>query len=357
MHRTGFYSFGAAALLCAATSAVALAQEAATTPTGVPGIAVVAPPPPGFDAVNASPSVRAHFAMPPAPDPRISPHEFGVWKRAMSAPQHRETPTVEETGLFHGPLQRFGERHSIAAHSVASQSTNWSGSAVTDPGFSTTTAIVGEFVVPTAHQAFGACTGGWDYSAHWVGIDGDGSNDVLQAGTEADAFCNGSSTMTNYYAWIEWFPHASVKVGSPAIHPGDLIFVEVWSTSATTGNAFIFNISTQTSATYNLTAPRRTTLKSNSVEWIVERPALGTGLTNLMNYLGIAFPEGFAWDTSLSTPTYDWLAADPAAGTLELITMVDNNGSPISTPTPEGPYFLWFADSGSACSTSTGTQC
>jgi hypothetical protein len=29
-----------------------------------------------------------------------------------------------------------------------------------------------EFTVPVAEQAFGGCTGAWDYSSSWVAIDG-----------------------------------------------------------------------------------------------------------------------------------------------------------------------------------------
>jgi Peptidase A4 family len=78
-------------------------------------------------------------------------------------------------------------------------------------------------VVPAAHQAFGACTGGWGYSSLWPGIDGNGGaggSDVLQAGVEVDAYCNGGRTSSFYSAWIEWFPNGSTRVSSPAIHPG-----------------------------------------------------------------------------------------------------------------------------------------
>ncbi|MDQ6714348.1 MAG: G1 family endopeptidase [Candidatus Dormibacteraeota bacterium] len=83
--------------------------------------------------------------------------------------------------------------------------------------------------MPTAQQAFGSCTGGWDYSSHWPGIDGNGSNDVLQAGVEVDAFCSGGTTASFYSAWIEWFPFNETRVSFPDIHPGDLVFIEVWN--------------------------------------------------------------------------------------------------------------------------------
>jgi hypothetical protein len=66
----------------------------------------------------------------------------------------------------------------------------------------------------------------WVYSAQWAGIDGNNSNDVLQAGAEVDAYCNGNTTATYYSAWIEWYPFAETQVSSPVLHPGDLVYVQ-----------------------------------------------------------------------------------------------------------------------------------
>ncbi|MBN4900037.1 hypothetical protein IDG68_14295, partial [Staphylococcus sp. EG-SA-21] len=149
------------------------------------------------------------------------------------------------TGIQHSAIARPkltaagpGDRVSNAV--VTATSTNWSGSAIYSAAHPfRAEAIIGEFVVPTARQRFGACSGGWDYSAQWAGIDGLGSNDVLQAGVEADAYCSGSTTASYYSAWIEWYPYNEVRVSSPAVHPGDLIYVQIWNTTPTTGIAYI----------------------------------------------------------------------------------------------------------------------
>jgi hypothetical protein len=245
----------------------------------------------------------------------------------------------EQTNVFHGPVHKIGSATPLTRNSVATTSTNWSGTSVVNGDFSASAqAVSAQFVVPTARQAFGACTGGWVYSAQWPGIDGNGSNDVLQAGTEADAYCNGTTINTNYYAWIEWYPRASVKVSRPAIHPGDLIFVQ------------------ESSPVYSLTAPRTASLQANSVEWIVERPTIGGGLGNLTNYIDMPWAEGVAWNYTETPPTYYFQGADPSAGTLEVLTMLDNAGNPISVPTVESPNFLWFQDAGSACSVSGSVE-
>jgi hypothetical protein len=350
--KQNLYGVAAAALLAASP---AHGQNAGITPSNVPGIGIVAPPPADFDPINATPAQRAQYHVPPAPDPQAAPHAYAEWVRAMAGLRHRETPTLEQTDIFHGPAQKAGGVEPITTNSVASKSTNWSGTAVLNAGSSQLVAVVGEFVVPTAHQPFGTCTGGWTYAAEWPGIDGDGSKYVLQVGTEADSFCNGSTNRTRYYPWIEWYPAASARVSSPTINPGDLIYIQVWSTSPTNGLAYIYDISTDVAAEYNLTAPAGTTLQGNSVEWIVERPTVGGKLANLSNYIDVPWSSGFAWDQNTLATVY--MGQDPSVGALEVLTMVDNSAQPISTPMIENDNFLWFQNSGSSCGNPTNGMC
>ena len=77
---------------------------------------------------------------------------------------------------------------------VSTTSSNWSGYAVTGANgtFGKNNKFhFSEWVVPVAQQAVGVCNGFWDYSSQWDGFDGFSSGDVLQAGTEADAYCSG----------------------------------------------------------------------------------------------------------------------------------------------------------------------
>jgi peptidase A4-like protein len=70
--------------------------------------------------------------------------------------------------------------------------------------------LTGDWVVPTAQQAFGTCNAAGDYSSSWIGIDGWGSNDVLQAGTASNVYCSGSTATPEYHAWYEWYPYSQV---------------------------------------------------------------------------------------------------------------------------------------------------
>jgi hypothetical protein len=349
--KQNLYGIAAVALLAASLLAPAHGQNATITPSNVPGIGIVAPPPADFDPINATRAQRAQYHVPPAPDPKTAPRAYAEWVRAMAGLRHRENPTLEQTDVFHGPVQRTGGVRPLTANSVSTESLNWSGTVLLNPGFPQEVTVVGEFVVPTAHQPFGTCSGGWTYAAEWPGIDGDKSNDVLQAGTEADAYCNGSTNKTRYYAWTEWYPAASVRVSSPKINPGDLVYIQVWSSSPTTGFAFIYDVSTDVSAEYNLTPPAGTTLQGNSVEWIVERPSVGGKLASLSNYIDVPWSAGSAQD-GITLATVN-MGQDPSVGTLEVLTMVDNSFQAISTPVIENDNFLWFQNSGSSCGNPT----
>ena len=122
--------------------------------------------------------------------------------------------------------------------------------------------------MPVAEQAFGACTGGWDYGSAWNGIDGWGSPDVLQAGVEFDAYCalGGHVKSTYYSAWYEWYPFGEVRIGGFPIAPGDDIFVEVWNTSSTAGHAYLVNYNNNQSVNIAFNAPAGTS-------WSATRPS------------------------------------------------------------------------------------
>lgn len=351
---------------CALATGVQAQVTVPVLPTNVPGVSVVKAPPANFNAVTASAAARAQYAIPPAPDSKTASSAYNEWVKAVSGLNNRAgNPTVELTNIGHGPVQKVGPAVTqqatngtpgeVANNVVTATSGNWSGPSIVNSNKPfATEAIIGEFVVPTARQAFGSCTGGWNYSSMWPGIDGNGSGDVLQAGVEADAYCYNGAKQTLYSAWIEWYPFNETRVSSPAVNPGDVVFVEVWNTSATQGYAYLYNFSTQTGATYALTAPAGTKLVGNSVEWIVERPSVNGGLANLTNYIDTAWPYNIAWNYTASAPTYYYPDYAPAAGTLELISMLDNNSKVISSASPQNYDFLFFTNTGS--SFGTGSQ-
>lgn len=346
---------GAAMVLSGAMLPAAHAQVALPpTPTGFParGVSMVPAPPLGLNPVTASPTVRAQFSIPPAPDKKVAPEAYNLWRTAVSGIHNQVyMPVLTPTHIVNGRVlnNKNGQVSNGVAHPTSS---NWSGPVITQSGNPfAVEAIIGVFVVPTARQAFGSCTGGWDRSSMWPGIDGYGSNDVLQAGVEVDAYCNGSTTSSLYSAWIEWYPFNETRVSSPAIHPGDLVFVEVWNVSPTAGRAYFYNYSTQTAAAYQLTAPSGTTLVGNSIEWIAERPGVNGGLATLTNYVDTSWTHNYAWNYATKAQTYYFpgtALSEPEPYTLSLVTMIDNVGKGISYCAPQNFGFLYCQDYGSA---------
>jgi hypothetical protein len=355
------------ALILAGSQVVtsAHAQNATPGPTAIAppgvvsgepeGVTVVAPPPAGFDPTTASAEDNARYKIPPAPDAKTSPQGYAAWAAAVTPKARRESPVLTKTNITNGPMRGAGSAGPIANNALTTNSYNWSGSAavnISNP--QNKEAIEGYFEVPTAHQAFGVCNGGWDWSSVWPGIDGFNSSDVLQGGVEVDAYCNGGSKSSYYSAWIEWYPFSEVRVSSPAITPGDYLFVEVWNVSPTQGYVYFHDYSSNVTAEYVLTAPSGTTLQGNSVEWVVERPSVG-GLTTLTNYIDVPNTYGIAWDYTNSPTTYYYPNLSPSVGTLYYITMLDNSSKPISTGYGQAYFSLLFEDYGSACGASVTT--
>jgi hypothetical protein len=258
--------------------------------------------------------------------------------------QHSKTrivPKLEQTTIFHGPAKPGKAADPTAVETITapagdvknlSYSYNWSGYVDFGDGIvygpKSFYYIVNDFVVPVAEQA--GCDGGWDWGSAWNGIDGWGSNDVLQSGIEFDALCalGGAIKGTFYSAWYEWYPNGEVRIGGFPIAPGDDMFIETWHTSPTQGYAYLVNYNNNQAVQVGFTAPSGTSLVGNSAEWIVERPSVGGSLTNLTDYKMLPF-----WDAYAYTESYVFY--DIATSTT--VDMLTNSNTLYSYPEYIGP--------------------
>ena len=334
-------------LLALATPLVSIAQHLKPNelPTNLPGATSIAAPPKGFDPFNASDEDLAFNGFPPRPNQYTEAKAYASWAKAINASKTRIAPKLEQTNIYHGPSKGTKNANSSGNVSNMAYSNNWSGyvdfSGATSYGTSSFYYLYSDFIVPPARQAFGACTGGWDFGSSWVGIDGWGSGDVLQAGVEFDAYCLIGITSQYYSAWYEWYPYGEVRISNLAIAPGDEYFVEVWHTSSTQGYAYLVNENTNQAVSIGFTAPSGTHLVGNSAEWITERPGVGGGLATLTNYIADPYWSSFA-------VTESSVVTDPSSASSYPITMLDNAGHPISYPTLLGPSAFVMHDEGSA---------
>ncbi len=328
-------------------------------PTNLPGATTIVAPPAGFDAINASDEDLAYHGFPPRPDQNTSPKAYASWTKAINASKSRIAPRLEQTSVFHGPARQAKSAKAdpnATANAIANASApgsvsdtvysyNWSGY-VNLAGASGRTSgsfyyVYSDFVVPVARQAFGVANGGWDYGSSWVGIDGWGSPDVLQAGVEFDAYASIFGTSTYYSPWYEWYPYGEVRITNLPIAPGDDYFVEVWSTSATQGYAYLVNENTNQAVSIGFTAPAGTYLSGNSAEWIVERPGVNGSLATLTNYIDDVFWSSYG-------VTFNYAAYNPSSASSYPIVGLDNSGNAESYPTLLGPSAFLMQTEGSA---------
>jgi len=358
-HASQYFRVLAAVALVAALCGFSSRARAQTRPssgsagsainlTSIPGTIAYAQPPSGFDPMSASDTELEQYGFPPRPDPESAPQAYALWHKLVSTPQTRiANPQLQPTNTYHRPVQDLTPQSEITTSQASPYtSSNWSGYTVAASAGTFAVdqaAVYTEYIVPIAQQAAGSCSGSWDYSAQWIGFDGFGSGDVLQAGSEANALCAGGNTSTQYYGVYEWYPNGAVKILNFKVKPGDVMGLEVWYTQASpSGHLYFINYTTQKSVTIGFGQPAGTTFYGNSVEWIVERPTLGSNYATLSHYVAAPFNNTYA----LANGMYYYPGSSPA-GAIYDITMVSGS-TPISIAELYGNSTLWFYEVGPA---------
>lgn len=156
------------------------------------------------------------------------------------------------------PMDATTGRPTGGGQGHAMQSTNWSGyvASGTDTKF---TGATGSWTVPQVHP------GPAGYSSSWVGIDGTGTQDLIQAGTEQDWGPQG----VVYYAWYEVLPASSMYLGP--VYPGDQVSVDIDKAGPASWTIQVHDITRGTlwAGAVSYTAP------GNSAEWVEEAPTNG----------------------------------------------------------------------------------
>jgi hypothetical protein len=179
-----------------------------------------------------------------------------------------------------------------------SQSSNWSGYVDTGGTFSS---VSGDWTVPTVTCA----TRQTEYSAAWIGIDGDSSSTVEQDGTESD--CDNGTP--SYYAWYEMYGDSAESDGDEVelpdpVSPGD----QMSATVSVTGDEWTLAI-TDLSSSHGWIFSTDITFSGavqSSAEWIVERPEIcyrsGCSLTSLASFGSVTFTGGTTTEDGASGP-------------------------------------------------------
>jgi hypothetical protein len=279
------------------------------------GVRLFKAPPDGFDPHQADDRELLLYGFPARPDAKTHPELAEQWARRVAGRGRRIEPQfVRNVGKVHGPRRR-GQGHDNAT------STNWSGSVVFNTAGTTIGWVEGEWTVPDPDDPHGGKSS--YYSSAWVGIDGDGSPDVLQAGTES-SLINGTKSV---YAWWEWYPNYEIAISNFPVSPGDTMYCLICANSNnTSATIYLTNDNTDQHTSFNITAPSGTTLHGNCAEWIVETPSVGGSPTTLPDY-GTCY-----FDTAVAGERNGTLL-DGFTGTP--ITLVNSASTPLSVPTLE----------------------
>lgn len=211
--------------------------------------------------------------------------------------------------------------HLPKASSVTSG--NWSGYAALPAGHVRFRYIQAAFNVPSLNCASSPPgTSGYAYAGHWAGLDGYSSSTVEQDGIAA--FCAGTTSTPQYYAWYEMYPLNPVVYSG--ISPGDAILASVYYN----GSTWSLGLTDQTSgASFDVTepCPAGSACLNNSAEVITEDPGGSVPDINLAdfgqeNYTGVRVTSRNGTKGSLNGTSL-WSQAE--------ITMTDPAKTPLAT--------------------------
>ena len=224
------------------------------------------------------------LGYPPRPDASTSPEDYSKWLDLVSRPITLVPPqSVSRTDVSHKAPD---------AQAGTFSSANWSGyEAQSTPG--SYVAVTGEWLVPPilAGEPFLLT-----WSAFWVGLDGHGQIDLVQAGTEQNLFelpvSNSLIEFASYYTWSEVLPNQpSEQQLGLAINPLDDVMVTVWvgdSRGAINPNGayawFYIHNRTQNQASVTNTPLGGTSFSGSQTEWIMERPTVNGAFAELSEY-------------------------------------------------------------------------
>lgn len=235
-----------------------------------------------------------------------------------------------KTLTFIEPTRRInpGRSHGPRKRHAASTSTNWSG-AVAPAGASPFASVTGSWTVPAADAPL---AGSWFYAATWIGLDGDGSADVCQAGVETDVYIparagRGRGAQAECYAWWEWYPAPEMQITNLVVAPGDMVTATITLTSPATASLVLANLTTGVAVRDVMTAPPGSSAGGNCAEWIMEAPTVGGAQAALADF-GQVYFEGSAADRA---------GGSASASSGAPVDMVSASGSLLSAASPFAP--------------------
>ncbi len=312
------------------TAANAQSYDNAVKLAGISGLVSHDGVPTAFDAVNASDEQLEAYGFPPRPDQNDT-KAYERWVLAVS--MTRVPGKYVNTGRYHLPNHLKGKVETNSTENISNYSSgNWNGFAIYG-GSPALTKVEGEWIVPSVNNQYSIPGDG--YMSEWVGLDGDGTNDLIQDGTEQQ-YAGGAS----YYAWIEFYPQPELEVSSFPVAPGDVIIAYSWVTgsgSSVKGNYYLANLNTKKSGSTSLKIPSGTKFVGKSAEWIVERTEVNGSFQNPLPFYADSW-MGYSYafrNSSTAIPFKNQANQN--------ITMENSSSAALSTVTALDSDSMWFS--------------
>lgn len=233
-------------------------------------------------------------------------HQAGLWK--IQTNEHPGEPFAPSPGLAVEAPSPAPDRD-LPSAVARGRSSNWSGYAAVGGLFS---GVTGNWTVPEP-----TADGKTGVSATWVGIGGERSRDLIQAGTQETV---SSSGRIRYSAWYEILPAASRPVPL-TVRAGDSVTVSINQQEPGIWNIAFINHTA--GATYDRTVHYESS--RSSAEWVTEAPSmLRGGLLPLSNFGSVRFTEG-------STIKDDQTLTIAEAGARPIV-MINRRNEALATP-------------------------
>jgi Peptidase A4 family len=270
------------------------------------------PPLPG-DPLALSNAELVARGYPPRPDPKRSPARYSRWLKNVSRPLTKiDTRLVAHPDYTRSKRGPAGEgtnvKHArtLPSSQANSNSANWTGAYFTNP--------VGQFFSVQAEwytPIVFALSNGPPFSAvvEWIGLD-NAAGDLYQAGTGSECYNIFFWEITTYFMWMETLPWSWWVVPNFPVSPGDLISVDIWvanqfgETSYQEGDwggltpqdnsVWFYLINSTNGASFMGTYPTApqslggqtsTGFTGTTAEFILERPTINGGYTELAWFL------------------------------------------------------------------------
>lgn len=217
-----------------------------------------------------------------------------TWRSCGAGPAAQVGHLTNALGALLAALICFFPTTPALASTVSvSVMSNWSGYALAGSGF---TGVTGTFNVPVPLQST-SCS---EDTAVWIGVDGLGNDDLLQAGIAEIAvpettpvnwpsaglpglICSGP---VQVYVWWEDLPSAAKRVNLP-VRVGDSVTVSIFKMSPGWWALAIHDLTLRQS--FLLAQPYAG--PQTSVEWVVEAPEVVGSLRNPVPFAGVHFRD------------------------------------------------------------------